>query len=93
MPPDEPFEVVLARSGRTLTVPADRSILDVMLAAGVFSRFLCREGWCGQCGTALLGGRAHHRDSILTADGRAAQDRIYICVSRALRGERLQLDR
>src|SRR5262249_53598314 len=32
---EKPFELVLARSGLTLTVPADRSVFDVVQEAGV----------------------------------------------------------
>ncbi len=90
---DQPFEVVLARSGRTLHVPADKSILEVILAAGIKTPYVCREGWCGNCETVLLGGRADHRDDILEDDQKAAQDTIHICISRAMPGEQLILDR
>ena len=90
---DQPFEVVLARSGLTLLVPASQSILDVVLAAGIKTPYVCREGWCGNCETALLGGKADHRDDILDDDQKAAQDTIHICISRAMPGEQLILDR
>jgi ferredoxin-NADP reductase len=90
---DQPFEVVLARSGRTLQIPADKSILEVMLAAGIKTPYVCREGWCGNCQTGLLGGQADHRDDILEDDQKAAQDTIHVCVSRAMPGEQLILDR
>ena len=47
----EAFEVVLARSGLTLTVPPERSILDVVEAAGVGVLSSCAEGTCGTCET------------------------------------------
>ena len=90
---DQPFEVVLARSGLTLHVPADKSILDVILAAGIKAPYVCREGWCGNCETTLLGGLADHRDDILEDDQKAAQDTIHVCISRAMPGEQLILDR
>ncbi len=90
---DQPFEVVLARSGRTLQVPADKSILEVLLGAGIKTPYVCREGWCGNCETVLLGGKADHRDDILEDDQKAAQDTIHICISRAMPGEQLILDR
>ena len=90
---DQPFDVVLARSGLTLHVPADKSILEVVLAAGIKTPYVCREGWCGNCETALLGGKADHRDDILEDDQKAAQDTIHICISRAMPGEQLILDR
>ncbi|SHN43237.1 PDR/VanB family oxidoreductase [Cryptosporangium aurantiacum] len=79
----ESFEVELAQSGKTLTVPPDQSILDVADAAGVFVLFSCREGTCGTCETPVLDGAVDHRDSLLTAEERAANDTMFICVSRA----------
>ncbi|MDT7708343.1 MAG: hypothetical protein QOG20_3950 [Pseudonocardiales bacterium] len=79
----EGFEVELALSGRTLTVPPDRSVLDVLEASGVEILSSCREGTCGTCETAVLGGEVDHRDSLLTDDERAAHDTMFVCVSRA----------
>ncbi|MGC5566271.1 PDR/VanB family oxidoreductase [Streptomyces sp. FR-108] len=85
------FEVVLERSGRTLTVPADASVLDTVRAAGVEVLFSCTEGTCGTCETDVLDGTPDHRDSVLTAEERAAGETMLICVSRCL-GKRLVLD-
>lgn len=79
----ESFEVELAVSGRTLTVPPGRSILEVVEEAGVQVLSSCHEGTCGTCETAVLAGEVDHRDSLLTADERAANDTMFICVSRA----------
>ncbi|MFI5586222.1 PDR/VanB family oxidoreductase [Amycolatopsis sp. NPDC051758] len=85
------FDVELARSGLTLTVPADRSILEVAEDAGVPVLSSCREGTCGTCETTVLGGVPDHRDSLLTREERAANETMMICVSRA-RGRKLELD-
>lgn len=85
------FEVVLRRSGRTLRVPADRSILHVVEEAGLPVLSSCREGTCGTCETAVLDGEPDHRDSVLSEAERAAGDIMMICVSRA-RGPHLTLD-
>ncbi len=87
----EAFEVELARSGLTLTVPADRSVLETVEQAGVAVDFSCREGTCGTCETDVLDGKPDHRDSLLTEDERAACDTMLICVSRSC-GTRLVLD-
>ncbi|MEU0246908.1 PDR/VanB family oxidoreductase [Streptomyces sp. NPDC006235] len=87
----EAFEVELARSGLTLTVPADRSVLETVEQAGVTVNFSCREGTCGTCETDVLDGKPDHRDSLLTEDERAAGDTMLICVSRSC-GTRLVLD-
>ncbi|NGO15012.1 oxidoreductase [Streptomyces sp. HC44] len=89
--PAEAFEVVLARSGLTLTVPPDRSVLEVVEEAGVPVLFSCREGTCGTCETDVLEGTPDHRDSLLDEDERAAGDTMLICVSRSC-GPRLLLD-
>jgi len=85
------FEVVLERSGRTLTVPADVSVLDTVRAAGVEVLFSCTEGTCGTCETDVLDGTPDHRDSVLTDEEREAGETMLICVSRSL-GKRLVLD-
>lgn len=87
----ESFEVELARAGRTLTVPPGRSILRVVEDAGIPLLWSCTEGTCGTCETAVLDGRVDHRDSLLTPEERAANDTMFICVSRAA-GPRLILD-
>jgi ferredoxin-NADP reductase len=86
-----PIEVELARSGRTVLVPAGCSILAAVEAAGVTVLSSCREGTCGTCETDVLDGVPDHRDSLLTDAERAAGDTMLICVSRAV-GARLVLD-
>ncbi|CAL9391060.1 Phenoxybenzoate dioxygenase subunit beta [Streptomyces sp. enrichment culture] len=85
------FEVELARSGRTLTVAPDVSVLDAVRAAGVEVLYSCTEGTCGTCETDVVDGEPDHRDSVLTDDERAAGETMLICVSRC-RGGRLVLD-
>ncbi|MGP4049814.1 PDR/VanB family oxidoreductase [Streptomyces sp. 2A115] len=88
---DTEFEVVLERSGHTLTVPADVSVLDTVRAAGVEVLFSCTEGTCGTCETDVLEGTPDHRDSVLTDEERESGETMLICVSRC-RGKRLVLD-
>jgi ferredoxin-NADP reductase len=88
---DIPFEVVLARSGGSLTVTPNLSVLEAVRAAGVDVLSSCRQGTCGTCETTVLAGQPDHRDSILEDNERAAGDCMFICVSRAL-GDRLVLD-
>ena len=56
----DPFEVELALSGATLTVPPGESILDVVEDSGAVVVSSCRVGTCGSCETPVLrgGGRA-----------------------------------
>ncbi|MGW8634254.1 PDR/VanB family oxidoreductase [Streptomyces sp. NPDC055793] len=89
--PETGFEVVLARSGRTVVVEPDVSVLDAVRGAGVEVLFSCTEGTCGTCETEVVSGEPEHRDSVLTEEERAAGETMLICVSRC-RGRRLVLD-
>jgi phthalate 4,5-dioxygenase reductase component len=89
-PVNAAFTIRLAKSGLTLTVPPDRTILDVVRAAGVEAASSCESGTCGTCFTGLLGGEADHRDHSLTDTERARA--MLICVSRGKAGTELVLD-
>ncbi|MFJ4346537.1 PDR/VanB family oxidoreductase [Pseudomonas sp. NPDC089401] len=88
---DKAFTVQLARSGRSLEVPADKSILEVLEANGLRVESSCREGTCASCEICVLEGIPEHRDSVLTAAERNNNDVMMICVSRS-RSENLVLD-
>lgn len=92
-PVGEPFEVELARSGKTITVGAVQSLLEAMEANGVDAPYLCRGGACGQCECNVLAceGDIEHNDHWLTPEERASQKKIMPCVSR-FAGEKLVLD-
>lgn len=85
------FAVELARTGRTVHVPADRSVLDVLLDHGVDVPNDCREGICGTCETKVVSGEVDHRDYVLTDRERRAGSTMMICVSRAC-DDRIVLD-
>ncbi len=87
---DQAFDVVLQKSGRTLHVPPDKKILDVLKAEGYKIKVLCTDGVCGTCKVKLLSGVADHRDEVLTDEER--EKFIQVCVSRAMPGETLVLD-
>jgi phthalate 4,5-dioxygenase reductase subunit len=89
-PGDKPFSVTLARSGEVLTVPTDKTILEVLRAHGLDVPSSCETGTCGTCRTKLIGGAADHRDLVLAEHERAGN--IMICVSRA-KGGALTIDR
>ncbi len=84
---DHAFEIRLERTGQTLVVPADRSVLQVLLDHGVDVPFSCEAGVCGSCATRVLQGVPDHRDSYLTAAERAANDQFTPCCSRAKTSE------
>ena len=83
-------EVELAQSGKTLTVPADKSILEVLWENDVEVLHACEEGWCGNCVVDYLGGGVEHRDEVL--DDTERESKMQVCVSRALPGEKIILD-
>lgn len=85
------FEVVLARSGITLQIGPEKSILDAMLDAGVHVDFSCMEGICGSCKVEVLDGVPDHRDVVLTDEERARQDAMLVCSSGS-RSHRLVLN-
>lgn len=85
------FEVHLARSDRSLTVPPNKSVLDVLTEAGMPVLSSCSEGTCGTCEVAVLAGEPDHRDSVLSEDEQAANDCLMVCVSRS-KSDRLVLD-
>jgi vanillate O-demethylase ferredoxin subunit len=87
---DQAFDIVLNKAGRTLTVPADQSILAVLRAAGFKIKTLCTTGRCGTCRVTYLSGKVDHRDDVLDDDER--QSVLQVCVSRAMPGETLVLD-
>ncbi|MDK8172688.1 PDR/VanB family oxidoreductase [Curtobacterium citreum] len=84
--PGEPFEVELAVTGVTVTVPADRTLLEVAEEAGAFVLSSCREGTCGTCETPVLEGAVEHRDTVLSPEEQADDRSMMVCVSRARRG-------
>jgi ferredoxin-NADP reductase len=93
---DEPgsaaeFELRLAASGRTIRVPADKSVLEAVREVGIEVLSACGEGTCGTCETRVIAGIVAHRDSILSTAERAAHATMMICVSRAA-GTHLVLD-
>ena len=88
---DRPLTVECRRSGKTLSVRADRSILDVALAAGLDARYGCRAGTCGTCAVKVLAGEPDHRDDALSDAERDRAGLFCPCVSRA-HGEHLVLD-
>lgn len=77
------FEVQLARSGRTVTVHKDQSVLDALTAAGVDLAHSCQQGVCGTCVTRVLEGEPDHWDLYLTPEEQAANDRFMPCCSRS----------
>lgn len=88
---EKSFLIELRRSGRSFTVPADRSILDILEKNGVPMVSLCREGTCRTCETTVCEGDVEHRDYCLTPEEQETGHTMMVCVSRA-KSDRLVLD-
>lgn len=87
----ESFEVELRRSGCTMTVPPDRTILEVVREAVPDAMSSCEEGFCGTCEAKVLEGVPEHHDTILSPAERERGKTMMICVGRS-KSPRLVLD-
>lgn len=80
-PDDKPFEVKLARGGKSYEVSAGVSILDTLRRQGHMLASSCESGTCGTCRTRFIEGDPDHRDLVLSE--REKRNEIMICVSRS----------
>lgn len=80
---DRPFEVRVASTGQTYTVPADKTVVEALQAQGVDVLVSCEQGVCGTCLTRVLEGECDHRDMYLTDAEKARNDQFLPCCSRA----------
>ena len=85
------FEVECSRSGLTVAVDEETSILQAVEQAGVDVPSSCRDGICGTCETRVLEGDPEHRDWLLSDAEHAESRTMMICVSRCA-SQRLVLD-
>lgn len=88
-PDDSPFQVRLARSGKSYEVPPGISILDTLKKNGHAPASSCESGTCGTCRVRFVAGEPDHRDLVLSEKQKKTE--IMICVSRA-KTESLTLD-
>jgi ferredoxin-NADP reductase len=84
----ETFWVELPRHGLRIEVPADRSLLDALEAAGIDTLSDCRRGECGLCALGILSlqGTVDHRDVFFSAHQKQQNQRLCACVSRVCGG-------
>ena len=78
---NHPFTLKLARSGKTLDVPADKAATDVLSEHGIQIDVKCSDGICGVCKCGLVSGLVEHRDFVLSRKQRETS--IILCQSRA----------
>jgi ferredoxin-NADP reductase len=80
---NESFDIVLSMSGQRLTIPADKSIIEVLKESGYSVVTSCEEGYCGTCETVVVSGIPDHRDEYLDPEERASNERMMICCGRS----------
>ena len=85
------FEVVAARSGKSVPVAQGQTIVDALGAVGIKVDVSCEQGVCGTCLCDVLEGEPDHRDVYLTEEEKQTNEQIVLCCSRA-RTSRLVLD-
>ncbi len=85
------FWVELARSGEEYYIPEGKKILEVLYEAGIDVDYSCELGICGECVTRVISGIPEHRDSVLSEEEQAANDKVMICCA-GCKSERLVLD-
>ncbi len=77
----EAFTVELTRTGESIEVAADQTLLAALLQVRPDTAYSCRQGFCGTCTLSYVDGEVEHRDRFLPPEHRA--DRLAACVSRA----------
>jgi len=82
----EAFEIVLQKSGKTIKVEKDETIVDALLFNNVEVDYTCLQGTCGTCITNVIAGEVDHRDAILTEEEKLANSKMCLCVSRVKEG-------
>lgn len=85
------FDVELRQSGLTFHIPPDKSILEVLIEAGLDPMYDCTRGECGVCQVDVLEGIPDHRDYYLTDAEKKAGKVMQICVSRSF-SDKLVID-
>ncbi len=78
------FAVEFRRSGRVVECPADDTVLQAGLRAGVALPSSCGEGMCGTCKNTLLAGQVDMRHNGGIRPREIALHKILLCCSRPL---------
>ena len=86
----KPFMVKLNSSQKQITVSAQESILDAVLAQGINVPYSCKTGACKTCVVPVVKGNVIHKDECLTNTDKLNK-LMCLCVSRAAQ-DTLELD-
>jgi len=80
---DAAFDVKIASTGKTCTVPAGESVVQALARHGIEILTSCEQGVCGTCITRVLEGEPDHRDLYFTDEEKAKNDQFTPCCSRS----------
>jgi ferredoxin len=78
----KPITVTFSKSGKTIIVPPDKTILDAAIDAGISPMFSCKTGQCKTCAVKVIHGDAQHQDECLSEHEQQTQQLMCPCVSR-----------
>lgn len=84
---EKSFTVIAEKSGKSILVGADQSILDALFDNDIDVAFSCENGMCGTCLTKVVSGIPDHRDVYQTEAEKARNDHITVCCSRSVTDE------
>ena len=88
---DGSFEVEFRGSGLVVNVPADITVAQALIDAGINIPLSCEQGICGTCVMHVLDGEPDHRDVCLSDDDKDVKKIFTPCCSRS-KSARLVLD-
>src|SRR5262249_51247249 len=79
------YKVVIEPHGRHITVPADRSILDGALSAGLNLPHSCKSGHCASCRARLKAGEIDYPNGMPVGltPAEAQEGKVLLCQARA----------
>lgn len=85
------FQLHLNRSGKSILVKKDETIIDALHLHNVKVPYSCLQGTCGTCITPVIEGDIDHRDAVLSEEEKMEHKTMCLCVSRAKR-DKLVID-
>ena len=85
------FDLTLKKSGKTITVQKDETIIDALQMHNVAVPYSCMQGTCGTCIAHVSHGGIDHRDAVLSEEEKLCGNKMCLCVSRA-KGDKLVID-
>ena len=78
------FKVQVQPSGHEFSVEAEESLLEAALRQGINLPYGCRNGFCGDCRSALIEGDVSYPDEIPEAIAGQTEEACLTCQAHAL---------